>query len=111
MVGEDGIIRVQHKSDHSPVCIIELRCGYYQVPRLARHNEIYYAATDFCQQALVLSSTRLYRTATHIHADGTSLPKRASEFFPTACAEYYSEHYVPLPVSNPQSKNTLDQIH
>ena len=58
MVGEDGIITVQQKSDHSPVFIDELMHGCYQVLPLARHKKIYTAATDFWQQALGHSSTR-----------------------------------------------------
>ena len=40
MVGEDGIITGQHKSDHSPVFIVELMDGCYQVLPLAGHNMI-----------------------------------------------------------------------
>ena len=49
MVGEDGIITVQRKSDHSPVLIAELMHGCYQVLPLARYNKINTAATDFWQ--------------------------------------------------------------
>ena len=111
MVGEDGIITVQRKSDHSPVFIAELIHACYQVLPLARHNKIYTAATDFWHQALGHSSTRFWSTATDIYADGSILPKRPSEFSCPACAKYNSKHSVPLPVSNPQSKNPFDLIH
>ena len=39
------------------------------------------------------------------------LPKRPSESFCPACAEYNSKHSVPTPVSNPESNNPFDQIH
>ena len=111
MVGEDGIITVQRKSDHSPVFIAELMHGCYQVLPLARHNKIYTAATDFWQQALGHSSTRFCSTATDIYADGSILRKRPSEFFCPACAKYNSKHSLPPPVSNPQSNNPFDAIH
>ena len=52
IVGEDGIITVQRKSDHLPVFIAELMHGCYQVLPLVRNNKIYTAATDFWHQAL-----------------------------------------------------------
>ena len=111
MVGEDAIITVQRKSDHSPVFIAELMHGCYQVLPLACHNKIYTAATDFWHQASVHSSTRFWSTATDIYADGSILPKRPSEFFCPACAKYNSKHSIPPPVSNLQSKNPFDLIH
>ena len=111
MVGEDGVITVECKSDHCPVFIAELMHGCYQVQPLARHNKIYTAATDFWHQALQHSSTRFWSTATDIYADGSILPKRPSEFFCPACAKYNSKHSVPTPGSNPQSKNPFDLIH
>ena len=87
MVGEDGIITVQRKSDHSPVFIAEVMHGCYQVLPRARHNKIYTAATDFWQQALGHSSTRFCSTATDIYTDGSMLHKRPSEFFRAACAK------------------------
>ena len=74
MVGEDGIIPVERKSDHSPVLIAELMHGCSQVLPLARHNQIYTAATDFWQQALGHSATRFWSNGTDIYADGSILP-------------------------------------
>ena len=85
--------------------------GFYQVLPLARHNKIYTAAADFWHQALGHSSTRFWRTATDIYADGSILPKRPSEFFCPACAKYKSKHSVPTPVLNAQSKNPFDLRH
>ena len=111
MVGEDGIIKVQCKSNHSPVCIRESIHGCYQVLPLARHNKIFTAATDFWQQALAHSTTRLCSTATDIYADSSILPERTSEYFCAACAKYNRKHTVPPPVSNQQYKHTFNCIH
>ena len=111
MVSEDGIITVQHKSDHSAVRIGEFMHGCYQVLPLARHNKIYAAATDVCHQALVHSLKCFCSTPTDIYADGSFLPKRTSEYFCAACAKYHSKHAGPLPVSNAQSKNPFDLIN
>ena len=111
MVGEDSIIGVQRKSALSPVFIAELMHGCYQVLPVARHNNIYTAATDFWHQALVPSSTLFWSTATDIYTDGCILPKRQTEFFCAACAKYNSKHAVPPPVSNLQSKNPFNLIH
>ena len=111
MVGEDGLITVQRKSDHSPLVIAELMHGCHQVLPLAYHNKIYNAATDFGHEALGHSSTRVWSTATDIYADGSILPKRTSDFFCPACAKYNSKHSVPSPVSNPQSENPFDLIY
>ena len=91
MVGEDGIITVGRKSDHSAVFIAELMYGRYQVLPLARHNKIYTAATDFWHQALGHSSTHFWSTATDIYTDGSILDNRPSEFFCPACAKYKSK--------------------
>ena len=90
MIGEDGIITVQRKSDHCPVFIAELMQECYLVLPLARHHKIYTAATDFWHQALVHSSTRFCSTATDICTDGSILHKRPSEFFCPACVKYNS---------------------
>ena len=111
MVGEDSIIAVQRKSDHSPLYIAELMYGSHQVLPLTCHNKIYTAATDFWHQALGHSSTRFCSTATDIDTDGSISHKRTSEFFCPACAKYNSKHSVPPPVSNPQFKNPFDLIH
>ena len=111
MLGEDGIMTVQPKYDHSPVFIGELMHACYQVLPLARQNMIYTAATYFWQQALVHSSARFCSTATDIYADGSILHKRTSNFFCPGCAKHNSKHSVPLPVWNLQSKNRFDLIH
>ena len=75
MAGKDGIITVQCKSDDSSVFIAEFMHGCYQVLPLARHNEIYTAATNFWHQALMHFTTRFLSTATDIHADDSMLRK------------------------------------
>ena len=70
MVGVDGIITVQSKSNPYPISIAELMHGCYQVLHLARYNKIYIVATDFWHQAVGHSSTRVCSTATDIYADG-----------------------------------------
>ena len=52
MVGEDGIITVECKSDHIAIYITELMYGCFQVLPLARHNKIYTATSDFWHPAL-----------------------------------------------------------
>ena len=52
MVGEDGIITVPYKSDHSPLCIAKVLHGCCQVLPLACHNKRYPRATDFWHQGL-----------------------------------------------------------
>ena len=78
MLGEDGIITVRRKSDHSPIFIAELMHECYRVLPLARHNKIHTAATDVWHQALGYCSTLFWCTAADIYADGSILPKRTS---------------------------------
>ena len=110
MVGEDGIIPVRNKSDHSPLFIASLMHGCYHVLPIARHKKFYTAATDFWHHALGHSSTRFWRTATDIDTDGSILPKRTSEFFCAACAKYNSKYAVPLPGLNAQFRNPCNLI-
>ena len=111
MVGEDSIITVQRKCDHTAVFIAQLMHACYHVLPLARNDKIYSTATDFGHQGLVHSSTRFCCTATDIYADDSMLPKRPSEFLCPAYPKYNSKHFVPAPVSNQQSKNHFDLIN
>ena len=111
MVGDHSMITVQCKSDPSPVFSAEVIHACYQVLPLARHNEIYTAATHFWEQPLVHASTCFCSTATHIYGDASILPKRTTEFFCPACPQCHCKHCIALPVSNPQCKIPFDLIH
>ena len=102
MVGEDGIITVQYKSDPFPVFIAELMHECYHVLPLAPHEKIYTAATDSCYQGFTHLFTHFCSTATDIYAPSCILHRRQSRFFCPSWAKYNSKDCIPLPVSNSQ---------
>ena len=110
MVGDNGMVTVQCKSDHLSIFIAQLIHRCYQVPPLAYYCKISTAATDFRQQALEHFSTRLCRSASDVYADDCISLRAKNAFLSPRCDNNKYKYWVPVPLLYPQCKNLFNLI-